>query len=59
MVSFATEERTLGWKDITNCTYEILLDPERKLYKSVGLQPAVAKVLFLKMAFECKNPAAS
>ena len=47
MVSFTSKERTLEWKDITNCKYEILLDQERKLYKAVGLHPSVAKVLFL------------
>lgn len=48
VVSFASKERTLEWKSITSCTYEILIDKERKLYKAVGLHSSVAKVCILK-----------
>ncbi|ELT96704.1 hypothetical protein CAPTEDRAFT_186353 [Capitella teleta] len=44
VVSFGVMEGAEKWLQEVNCPFEILLDPERKLYLSIGLGRSLSKV---------------
>ncbi|XP_028251833.1 uncharacterized protein LOC114427827 [Parambassis ranga] len=45
VVSFGCEEGASHWLQDTGCHYDMLLDPERKLYAAFGLGASLRKVL--------------
>uniref|UniRef100_A0A3Q3GNH0 Selenoprotein L n=1 Tax=Labrus bergylta TaxID=56723 RepID=A0A3Q3GNH0_9LABR len=45
VVSFGGVEGAQLWKEQTGCTYDMLLDPQRKVYRSFGLGSSYAKVM--------------
>ncbi|XP_039993991.1 prostamide/prostaglandin F synthase-like [Xiphias gladius] len=45
VVSFGCEEGASHWLQETGCRYDMLLDPERKMYTAFGLQASLKKVL--------------
>lgn len=49
VVSFGGVEGAKLWLEQTGCTFRMLLDPERKIYRSFGLGSSYAKV----MKFSC------
>uniref|UniRef100_A0A3Q3GFB6 Selenoprotein L n=1 Tax=Kryptolebias marmoratus TaxID=37003 RepID=A0A3Q3GFB6_KRYMA len=49
LVSFGGVEGAQLWLEQTGCTFEMLLDPQRKVYRSFGLGASYAKV----MKFSC------
>lgn len=49
VVSFAGVEGAKLWLEQTGCTFTMLLDPQRKIYRSFGLGSSYAKV----MKFSC------
>uniref|UniRef100_A0A3B4WT94 Thioredoxin-like protein AAED1 n=1 Tax=Seriola lalandi dorsalis TaxID=1841481 RepID=A0A3B4WT94_SERLL len=51
VVSFGSLEGAQLWLEQTGCTFDMLLDPQRKIYRSFGLGSSYAKV----MKFDKKN----
>lgn len=49
VVSFGGVEGAQVWLEQTGCTFDMLLDPQRKVYRSFGLGSSYAKV----MSFGC------
>lgn len=49
VVSFGSVEGARLWLEQTGCTFDMLLDPQRKTYRSFGLGTSYAKVA----KFEC------
>ncbi|XP_030577583.1 selenoprotein L [Archocentrus centrarchus] len=49
IVSFGSVEGAQLWLEQTGCTFDILLDPQRKVYRSFGLGSSYIKV----MKFDC------
>uniref|UniRef100_A0A671WFD9 Selenoprotein L n=1 Tax=Sparus aurata TaxID=8175 RepID=A0A671WFD9_SPAAU len=45
VVSFGCQEGALHWLQETGCQYDMLLDPERKVYAAFGLGASLKKVL--------------
>uniref|UniRef100_A0A3Q2WUN5 Uncharacterized protein n=1 Tax=Haplochromis burtoni TaxID=8153 RepID=A0A3Q2WUN5_HAPBU len=45
VVSFGSVEGAQLWLEQTGCTFDILLDPQRKVYRSFGLGSSYAKVM--------------
>ncbi|GAA6223249.1 uncharacterized protein LOC118336823 [Lates japonicus] len=45
VVSFGCQEGALHWLQETGCQYDMLLDPERKIYTAFGLGASLKKVL--------------
>lgn len=45
VVSFGSVEGAQLWLEQTRCTFEILLDPNRMIYRSFGLGSSYAKVM--------------
>ncbi|XP_067337428.1 selenoprotein L isoform X2 [Channa argus] len=45
VVSFGSLEGAQLWLEQTGCSFEMLLDPQRKIYKSFGLGSSYAKVM--------------
>ena len=44
VISFGVEKGAKIWLDETKCTFPMLLDQERTLYASFGLQRSIEKV---------------
>ncbi|XP_043217155.1 uncharacterized protein LOC122379213 [Amphibalanus amphitrite] len=44
VVSFGAREGALRWLADTGCEFPLLLDPERQLYRALGLARSIAKV---------------
>lgn len=49
VISFGGVEGAKLWLEQTGCTYDMLLDPQRKIYRTFGLGSSYAKV----MKFSC------
>lgn len=49
VVSFGGSEGAKLWMEQTGCNFDMLLDPQRKIYRSFGLGSSYAKV----MKFRC------
>ncbi|XP_070697787.1 prostamide/prostaglandin F synthase-like [Pempheris klunzingeri] len=45
VVSFGCQEGALHWRQDTGCQYDMLLDPDRKMYAAFGLEVSLKKVL--------------
>uniref|UniRef100_A0A8C3GB44 Selenoprotein L n=1 Tax=Cyclopterus lumpus TaxID=8103 RepID=A0A8C3GB44_CYCLU len=45
VVSFGGMEGAQVWREQTGCTFDLLLDPQRKVYRSFGLGSSYAKVM--------------
>uniref|UniRef100_A0A3B4TM56 Selenoprotein L n=1 Tax=Seriola dumerili TaxID=41447 RepID=A0A3B4TM56_SERDU len=45
VVSFGSLEGAQLWLEQTGCTFDMLLDPQRKIYRSFGLGSSYAKVM--------------
>lgn len=45
VVSFGGVEGAQVWREQTGCTFDMLLDPQRKVYRSFGLGSSYAKVM--------------
>ncbi|KAI3364491.1 hypothetical protein L3Q82_011272, partial [Scortum barcoo] len=45
VVAFGSVEGARLWLEQTGCTYDMLLDPQRKIYRSFGLGSSYAKVM--------------
>uniref|UniRef100_A0A8C7JZE8 Uncharacterized protein n=2 Tax=Oncorhynchus TaxID=8016 RepID=A0A8C7JZE8_ONCKI len=45
VVSFGCREGAQIWLDQTGCKYDMLLDPERKIYKAFGLGSSYSNVM--------------
>uniref|UniRef100_A0A8C4ZYY4 Alkyl hydroperoxide reductase subunit C/ Thiol specific antioxidant domain-containing protein n=1 Tax=Gadus morhua TaxID=8049 RepID=A0A8C4ZYY4_GADMO len=57
LVSYGSVEGARLWLEQTGCTFPMLLDPQRTIYRAFGLGSSYAKVLkfdFLLQMAECK-----
>ncbi|KAF6035963.1 sell [Bugula neritina] len=56
VISFGVIQGARKWLEETSCPFTLLLDPERKLYKYVGLQRSLYKTWGLKECdFLCRT----
>lgn len=53
VVSFGVQEGAQMWLEQTGCRYDMLLDPQRKIYQAFGLGSSYAKVLKFSSLLQC------
>ncbi|KAK2856012.1 hypothetical protein Q5P01_004747 [Channa striata] len=55
VVSFGSLEGAQLWLEQTGCSFEMLLDPQRKIYKGFGLGSSYAKVMKFECLLQCSE----